>query len=112
MGITKDEKLNFAEHIIKFTCKISRSVGILSKLKNILPFTAYRKLYYSMFHSHLLYGTVLWGFIYHNNLKRLIILQNKAVKIVAGGQRQDHVTPFYHRSQILKLKNLHLQYIK
>ena len=80
MGITKDEKLNFAEHIIKFTCKISRSVGILSKLKNILPFTAYRKLYYSMFHSHLLYGTVLWGFTYDNNLKRLIILQNKAVK--------------------------------
>ena len=35
LGITIDEKLNFAEHITKLTCKISRSVGILSKLQNI-----------------------------------------------------------------------------
>ena len=48
MGITTDEKLNFAEHIITLTCKISRSVGILSKLRNILPFTALRKLYYTL----------------------------------------------------------------
>ena len=43
---------------------------------------------------------------YNSHLKTLIILQNKAVKIVAGGQRHDHVTPFYHRLQILKLKGL------
>ena len=40
-------------------------------------------------------------------MKRLITLQNKAVKIVAGGQRPDHVTPFYHRLQSLKLKGLY-----
>ena len=39
--------------------------------------------YYRMFHSHLLYGIVIWGDAYDNHLKRLIILQNKAVKIVA-----------------------------
>ena len=65
------------------------------------PFTARRKLYYSMVHSHLLCGSVIWGYTYDNLLKRLIILQNKAVKLVAGGQRHDHVTPFYHRLQIL-----------
>ena len=107
MGITIDENLNFAEHIIKTTCKISRSVGILSKLRNILPFTALCKLYYSMVHSHLLYSIVIWGFTYDNHLKRLIILQHKVVKKVAGGQRQDHVTSFYHQLQILKLKNLY-----
>ena len=58
-----------------------------------------------MVHSHLFYGIVIWGNTYDNSLKRLIILQNKVVKIVAGGQRQEHVTPFYHRLQILKLKD-------
>ena len=38
----------------------------------------------------------------------LILVQNKAVKIVASGQRQDHVTPSYHRLQILKLKDLYV----
>ena len=65
-----------------------------------------------MIHSHLLYGIVMWGYTYDNHLKRLIILQNKAVKTVAGGQRQDRVTPFYHRFQILKLKNLYSRYMK
>ena len=61
-----------------------------------------------MVHSHLLYGIVIWGNTCDNHLKRLIILQNKAVKIVAGGQRQDHVTPFYHRLYTnFKLKDLY-----
>ena len=111
-GITIDEKLNFAERIIKLTRKISRSVGILAKLRNILPFAAHRKWYYSMVDSHLLYGIVIWGNSYDNYLKRLIILQNKVVKTVAGGQRQEHVTPFYHRLHILKLKDLYVLYIK
>ena len=57
-----------------------------------------------MIHSHLLYGIVIWGNAYDNYLKRFIIIQNKVVKKVAGGQRQEHITPFYHRLQILKLK--------
>ena len=112
LGITIAEKLNFAERIIKLTCKISRSVGIFAKLRNILPFTAYRKWYCSMVHSHLLYGIVNWGNTYDNHLKRLIILQNKVVKIVAGGQRQEHVTSFKYRLQILKLKVLYVLHMK
>ena len=65
-----------------------------------------------MVHSQLLYGIVIKGNTYYNYLKRLIILQNKVVKTVAGGQQQDHVTPFYHRLQILKLKSLYVLYIK
>ena len=60
-----------------------------------------------MVHSHLLYGIVIWGNAYDNHLKRLIIFQNEVVKILAGGQQHDHVSPFYHLLQILKLKDLY-----
>ena len=61
-----------------------------------------------MVHSHLLCGIVSWDNTYDNHLKRLIILQNNAVRIVASGQWHDHVTPFYHRLQnILNLKDLY-----
>ena len=60
------------------------------------------------FIHHLLYCIVILGNTYDNHLQRLIILQNKAVKIVSGGQRKDHVTPFYCRSQILKPKDLYV----
>ena len=37
-----------------------------------------------MVHSHLLYGIVIWGNTHDNHLKILIILQNKAFKIVTA----------------------------
>ena len=38
----------------------------------------------------------------------MIILQNKTVKIAAGEQQHDHVTTFYHRLLVLKLKDLYV----
>ena len=55
----------------------------------------------------LLYGIVIWGNTYDIYLNKLIILQNKAVIIVTSGQQLDHITPFYYRLQILKLKDLY-----
>ena len=107
LGITIDARLNFDEQINSISNKIARSVGVLSKLKHVLPFTALRNLYYSMIHPHLLYGISIWGNTSDRSLQQLITLQNKAVKIISGGQWRDHVTPYYEQSKILKLKDLY-----
>ena len=80
LGITIDARLNFDKHIDILTKKISRSVGILSKLRQILPTTALRNLYYSMVHSQLLYGIAIWGNTYDKHLKRLIYYRIKPLK--------------------------------
>ena len=104
LGIAVDKKINLTEHITKYL-----NLSTLSKLRNFLLFAALSKLYYIMVHCHLLYGIVIRGNTYANShLKRLISLQNKAVKIVAGEQRLDHVILFYHGLQILKLKNMYV----
>ena len=56
-----DDKLNFQERIKHLEKKVSRSVGILSKLKNYLPKHALFKLYYMIVHSNLLHGLIVWG---------------------------------------------------
>ena len=53
-GVFIDDKLNFQEEIKHSKKKVSRSVGILSKLKNYLPTHALFKLHYTLVHSHLL----------------------------------------------------------
>jgi len=37
---------------------------------------------------------------------KLSVLQNKAVKLIAGRRYRDHVTPYYSKLKILKLKDL------
>ena len=102
LGITIDNKLNFEEHINALATKISRSLGVLCKLRHILPKSALRNLYHSMIHLHLLYGVTVWGNTFDKHLKRLATLQNKAVKLISGAQWRDHVTPSYLKLQILK----------
>ena len=77
-----DDKLNFQEHVKHLDKKVSRSVGILSKLKTYLPTHVLFKLYCTLVHSHLLYGLIVWGNTYSTYLSKLITLHNKALRIV------------------------------
>ena len=103
LGITIDTRLNFEEHIGVVAKKISRSLGVRCKLRNVLPPKALLVLYYSMIHPHLLYGITIWGNRCKKYLKRLRTLQNKAVKVLGGGRWQDHASAYYLQLNILKL---------
>ena len=86
--------------------KLSKAVGILYEVKNFLNSQALLQLYYAIFHSHLQYGLIIWGSTFKTYLKKLIILQNKAIKIVGGGKYFDHATSYYSKTRILKLVDL------
>ena len=61
LGITIDKHLNWNQHVDKVSSKISRCLGILNKLKNILPLSAKLKVYNSLVLSHINYGILVWG---------------------------------------------------
>ena len=61
LGIAIDTRLNFKEHIGKVAKKISRSLDVMCKLRNVLPPKALLVLCYSMIHPHLLHGITIWG---------------------------------------------------
>ena len=74
---------------------MSNAVGIICKLKFVLPKDALIKLHYALFHPHLLYGLVIWGSTYPTYLMKISTLQNKVVNVLGGGAFQDRATPFY-----------------
>ena len=107
LGVIIDTKLNFDVQINSVTHKISKTVGVMSKLKHYLPQKALFTVYYSLVHTHLLYGLSVWGSAYTTHLKKLITLQNKAVKIIGGGSYRDKASPCYSDTKILKLPYLY-----
>jgi len=107
LGITIDAKLNFNLQISQLERKISRSVGIMAKLRHVLPSKALCTLYYCMIHPYLLYGIVIWGTTFKTYLKRLSTLQNRAVKIIAGVYWRDNATPYFATLNILKLEDIY-----
>ena len=59
LGVQIDSQLTFNSHIRMIENKISRSIGIIIKLKSFLPQSALLKLYYALVHPHLLYGLLV-----------------------------------------------------
>ena len=107
LGILIDSNLNFRFYLEEIENKLSKSLGILYKLKPILPQNALLKLYYCMVFSYLFYGLVVWESTFPSYLKTLNSIQNQAVKLIGGGNYIDRATPYYSKLNVLKLSDLY-----
>ena len=76
LGIHFNEQLNWKSHIDKLSVKHCRILGILYRLKRILPLNIKIKLYNSPMLPHLNYGITLWGF----KCERILTLQKKLLE--------------------------------
>ena len=102
LGITIDQHLNWKAHIAKISNKISRSLGILNKIKNILPLSAKVKIYNSIILSHINYGILVWGYKHSEILK----LQKKAVRIITCSKYNSHTEPLFKTLRTLKINDI------
>ena len=80
LGITINNKLNWNSHINKVTNKISKTVGILNKLRSILPCGVLQTIYNTLILPHLIYGILAWG--RHTNV--IHQFQKRAIRIIAA----------------------------
>ena len=102
LGLTLDENLNWNAHIQKVSNKISRTLGVMCRLKNFLPLHVLRILYNSLILPHLQYGILTWGFC----LGRLQKLQKRSVRIITRSKYNAHTDPLFKSLNLLKLKDL------
>ena len=107
LGVIIDNRINFYEHIKVLECKIARSVGILTKLKTILPKQNLLQLYYTLVHSHLTYGIFIWGSTYPSHLQKLQKLQNKALKAICNAPYRSLAKPLYAQLNILQIEDVY-----
>ena len=107
LGLIVDNKLSWRYHIHELTKKLSRTNGILNKLKNLgLPNSTLLSIYSSLFQSHMSYGLCIWGQTCSNYLKKIESVQNKAVRIISGADWDAPCNPIYKKLGILKVKDL------
>ena len=76
LGILIDQHLNWGEHIDNIAGRLSRSVGMLSKIRH------YGMIYYGIFSSILTYAAQIWGQMQGKHVNRVLKLQDKALRII------------------------------
>ena len=107
LGILIIDQFSFKSQIAHLESKISRSVGVIAKLRYYLPPDTSLNLYFAIVHSHLLYGLPMWASTCKTYLTKLKKLHNKAIKIITKTCLRERVSPCYYKLQILNLDDLY-----
>ena len=103
LGVTVDEYLTFDAHKQKISNKISRTLGVLNKLKRFLPLTTLLLLYNSLILPHIQYAILCWG----SKTSRLFKLQKRAVRTISCSRYNAHTEPIFKKLKILKIQDIY-----
>ena len=82
LGIYLDEQLNFSCHINHIAKKVSKTLGVLNKTKDIFPSEIRVILYNSLILPYINYGITAWYGCPAYNRNKISLLQRKAIRLI------------------------------
>jgi hypothetical protein len=106
LGVYLDESLTLNKHVDHISAKLAKSLYLLNRIKHFVSLNSLRKLYFSLFHSHLLYCINILSCTSQANLNRITILQKKAIRIISHAHYNDHTTPLFLANRVLPFEKL------
>ena len=104
LGVFLDKKLNFQHHIKKKITKASKGIGVIKKLKNVLPRNALLTIFKLFLRPHLDYGI-----FYIINLIMKVwkyeSVQHSAALAITGAIKESSRSKFYKELGLESLKS-------
>ena len=87
LGVLMDSTLSWKPHVDNLAKKISRSIGIMYKIRPFVKTDVLTNIYYALIHPHLLYGIQVWGSTFEIHKNKLLVIQKKAVRLILHQDR-------------------------
>ena len=108
LGLYFDSDLKFRSHISYISGKLSKSIGILFRIKDYLPTEGLISIYYSIIYPYLIYCNLVWGNTYETILNHIFILQKRALRLINKVEFRAHTNDLFYENEILKLKDINV----
>ena len=105
LGVIIDNRLNWQHHINYISCKVAKGIGIILKIRKVLDNESLRSLYYAFIYPYMMYCNHVWGNACSVYLNKLIILQKKAVRIMAGVKPRTPTANLFDNLNIMKVND-------
>ena len=106
LGILFDEHLSFSLHIDSLKSKLSKALFIINRVKNIVPQKTLKTLYFTLFHSHLLYCPLIVSCASKACVNKIVIMQKKAIRTITNSKATSHTEPLFTSLKILTYHNI------
>ena len=95
LGLKLDNRLKFSDHISHISCKISKNIGLFSKIRQNLPLTARLNYYNGLIFPYLNQNIIVWGKTYDCYIKPLFILQKRMIRLIANAEFLEHTDHYF-----------------
>ena len=106
LGVLIDENLSWKQHINYISTKISKGIGIITRLRHLVPLTTFLNIYRSLIELYISYGLIAWGEAANVHLNRVVILQKRVLRLMYFSDYTSHSAPLFACSGILLIKML------
>ena len=107
LGVQIDEHLRWKSHVSYLCKKMAYYLYLISYHRKVLPVSILKLLTESLVLSHLNYALPVWGpALGHDLLARLVRMHNRAVRVIGGLNKFDHVSSFRRQLNWLPVDSL------
>jgi hypothetical protein len=110
LGVILHENLSWKPHLDCKANKIAKTIGVLNRLKHQLPVHTLLTLYNHLILPHLQYAITAWGNCPQKYIKRLEILQKKAIRSITKSSYISHTNPLFVKFKILKIRDMFISF--
>ena len=106
LGVIIDENLTWMKHINLVTSKISENIGVMHKLSYYLHTDVIKCFYYTLVYPYIHYGNIVWANNYPSKLTRIVVLQKRAVRIIAKVGCRESTAEMFKELKLLRVDQI------
>ena len=111
LGLILDEHLSWKPHVKKVRSKVCQTIGVIKRVRNILPLAGLKALYNSLVLPHLNNGLKLWGQDLqtetHAKQHAAFIIQKRAIRVITRNKFFAHTSPLFKENNLLKIADIY-----
>lgn len=102
LGVIIDENLNWKRHIQSVCLNLSKTCGILYRIRDNLTPEALRSLYYSLCYPYLIYCLSIWGCTWPTIVNKVYVAQKRILRTMTFKGKYDSTSLLFKDLSILK----------
>ena len=97
LGVKIDQHPTWQHHINDLSVKLNRGIALLFKIRKFGNDKILRSIYFAIFESNLIYYSLVWAQNY-KAINRLVILQEKSLRIINFQPLNSHTSPLFRKT--------------
>ena len=111
LGVIIEDTLTWKLQVNNICNKVSKSMGILYRARQILYGQTLLTLYNALIKPHFMYCITVWGNTCKTYLHKLHLMQKKIIRIISYSQFHAHTAPLLQKFDILNIYQLNQYFV-